>query len=103
METFKQYQSLLVRYLRPLWREVTLLAVLLFSGIGMQLWMPQILRRFIDMAQTGGVSGDLVRLAALFFVLVFVEKIVRVGTTYFAQDVRWQTTNRMRGDWRRTV
>jgi len=49
----KQYWDLLVDYLRPQWRMAALLAVLLFSGIGLQLINPQIVRSFIDSAKTG--------------------------------------------------
>ncbi len=98
METLKQYRDLLVIYLRPLKGEVALLAVLLFGGIGLQLWTPQILRDFIDLAQAGGVSDALRRKAVRFFALVVVGRAMQLATTYVTQDVRWRTTNAMRGD-----
>lgn len=97
-DTLERYQALLVTYLRPLRREVGVLALLLFSGIGLQLWKPQILRDFIDMAQTGGFADLLRRQAALFFALVIVARVLQLATTWVVQDVRWRATNRMRGD-----
>ncbi len=103
MKTVKQYGALLGTYLRPLKWEVALLTVLLFGGIGLQLWLPQLLREFIDLAQQGvaqteGISEQLMRRAVLFFALVIIGRIVQLGTTYVTQDVRWRATNRMRGD-----
>ena len=96
--TLKQYRTLLGTYLRPLRRQVALLALLLFSGIGLQLWTPQILRQFIDLAQTSGVSDALTQRAVLFFTLVIIGRALQLGTTYVTQDIRWRATNRMRGD-----
>jgi ATP-binding cassette, subfamily B, bacterial len=96
--TLKQYRALLGTYLRPLRRQVTLLALLLLSGIGLQLWTPQILRQFIDLAQTSGVSDALTRRAVLFFSLVVIGRAIQLATTYVTQDVRWRATNQMRGD-----
>ena len=49
-----RHRNLLLGYLRPQWPQVTLLAVLLLSGIGLELLNPQILRAFIDTAAQGG-------------------------------------------------
>ncbi len=98
MQTLKQYYALLTTYLSPLRWEMLLLAVLLLSSIGFQLWTPQILRDFIDLAQAGGVSKALTRLAVIFFTLVILGRMTQLGQTYVMQDVRWRATNRMRGD-----
>ena len=123
LDILKQYQSLLATYLRPLKRQVALLALLLLAGIGLQLWTPQILRQFIDLAQqtatqqtvtqqtaeqqtaeqqsagqAGGVSDVLIRQATLFFTLVVIGRVMQLVTTYVTQDVRWRATNAMRGD-----
>ncbi len=97
-QTLRPYRDLLSTYLRPIKGEVALLALLLLGGIGLQLWTPQILRDFIDLAQTGGVSDVLMRKAVRFFALVIAGRTLQLGTTYVAQDVRWRTTNAMRGD-----
>ncbi len=51
---FRRYWNLLVTYLKPQWTRVTLLTVLLFGSIGLQLGNPQIIRYFIDTTQAGG-------------------------------------------------
>ena len=48
----RQYWLLLVRYLRPQWLRALTLAILLLAGIGLQLINPQIVRLFIDTAQS---------------------------------------------------
>jgi len=96
--TLRQYRALLGTYLRPLRRQVAVLALLLACSIGLQLWTPQILRQFIDLAQTSGVSDALTRRAVLFFTLVVIGRALQLATTYVTQDVRWRATNRMRGD-----
>lgn len=47
------YGQLLARYLEPQWPRVTLLAALLFGGIGLQLANPQVIRTFLDATQSG--------------------------------------------------
>ena len=42
----RQYSQLLARYLRPLWRQVVLLACLIFVSISLQLINPQIVAGF---------------------------------------------------------
>ena len=53
----RQYWNLLIDYLKPQWPRVLLLAVLLFSNIGLQLINPQILRYFIDTVSGNLTSG----------------------------------------------
>ena len=48
-----RHWSLLSTYLGPQWRHAILLAVLLFSSIALQLISPQVIRYFIDTAQSG--------------------------------------------------
>ena len=49
----KQYWALLRTYLKPQWPHTLLLALLLFSHIGLRLVVPQIMRFFIDAALSG--------------------------------------------------
>jgi ATP-binding cassette, subfamily B, bacterial len=97
-DTLIQYARLLGAYLRPLGRHMALLALLLFSSIGLQLWKPQILRDFIDLAQVGAATNLLVERAILFFALAILGPALYFATTFVTQDVRWRATNRMRGD-----
>jgi ATP-binding cassette, subfamily B, bacterial len=93
-----RYLRLLGAYLRPLWRRVVLLALMLFGAIALHLWKPQILRDFIDLAQGGAGSDELVPRAILFFGLAIAGPALHFTTSYVTQDVRWRATNRMRGD-----
>jgi ATP-binding cassette subfamily B protein len=94
----KQYQSLLLTYLKPQWPKVLLLALLLMSEIGFQLINPQILRYFIDTAQTGGPLNSLIIAALIFLGIVFAGQLFSGLATYFSEDVGWTATNRLRED-----
>lgn len=95
---FRQYASLLVRYLRPQTRLVVAVAVLLFTGIGLQLVNPQIIRFFIDEALAGSPIERLVAAAALFTSIAVVQQVVTVLATYTSGRVGWTATNALRAD-----
>ncbi|HNB53747.1 MAG TPA: ABC transporter ATP-binding protein, partial [Anaerolineales bacterium] len=94
----QEYWSLLGTYLRPQWKRATIMLVLLLTAIGLQLYVPQIVRAFIDGATTGTPVSELTRLAVLFLVLALVKEITSAATTYVGQDVRWRATNALRRD-----
>ena len=60
------YRKMLFHYLHPQRGRVLLMALLLLSGIGLQLVNPQILRYFIDSATTGGNLTALLLTGMLF-------------------------------------
>ena len=94
----RQYVSLLAQYLRPQRLRVTLLAVFMFSGIGLNLLNPQILRYFIDTATSDGALRNLIIAGALFLTIGIFGQAVVLISSYLGQDVGWRATNRMRGD-----
>lgn len=94
----KQYFTLLSQYLRPQWGRVLGLAVLIFTGIGLQLLAPQIVRNFIDTAQAGGTATTLARAGVLFLVVTLVGQGVRLAAAYVTEDVKWRATNWLRND-----
>ena len=94
----RQYVNLLARYLRPQAGMVAALAVLLFSGIGLQLVNPQIVRYFIDEALAGSPVSRLVAAAGLFTVIAVVQQIVNVMAAYVSGRVGWTATNALRAD-----
>jgi ATP-binding cassette subfamily B protein len=94
----KQYWDLLVDYLRPQWRMAALLAALLFSGIGLQLINPQIMRSFIDAAKAGTGVDTLWRSALLFIGVALVQQVTTVIATYVSENVGWTATNALRSD-----
>jgi ABC-type multidrug transport system fused ATPase/permease subunit len=89
---------LLVKYLRPYWRKVTLLTLLILASIGLQLAAPQVIRRFLDLAQAGVAVPLLTATAALFFVITIVQKALTLLSTYASVDLGWAATNRLRVD-----
>ena len=90
--------ELLVRYLRPQGGMVAALAVLLFTGIGLQLVNPQIVRYFIDEALAGSPVSRLITAAALFTVIAVVQQLVNVLAAYASGRVGWTATNALRAD-----
>lgn len=92
------YAELLGKYLRPQRRRVALLAILILSGIGIQLLNPQFIRYFIDTAQGAGTLEALLFAAALFLGSALVLQILQVWTTYVGEDVGWRATNDLRAD-----
>ncbi len=93
-----RYSNLLGKYLRPQWRKALLMAVLLLTSIGLQLVVPQILRVFIDTAQSGEGLDVLIRSALVFLAVAFATQLLSAAATYFAADVGWTATNAIRED-----
>ncbi len=90
--------TLLAKYLRPHWRKVTVLVVLLAVNIALQLLNPQILRRFIDTARSTQPMNDLVLIALFFVVTAVLGNIASGLATYMGEDVAWAATNQLRSD-----
>ncbi|HUF37632.1 MAG TPA: ABC transporter ATP-binding protein [Anaerolineales bacterium] len=94
----KQYWSLLGTYLKPEWPRAVFMFGLLLGSIGLQLFVPQIVRAFIDAALAGAPVDALTRLGALFLVLALGKEVGTLWSTYISQDVRWRSTNALRRD-----
>ena len=94
----RKYGSLLRRYMLPQLPWVITLGILLFTGLGLQLVLPQIIRYFIDEAQKGSPLERLTGAAVLFIVVTLVQQIVQVFATYFSERVGWTATNNIRED-----
>jgi ABC-type multidrug transport system fused ATPase/permease subunit len=112
-----QYRELLARYLRPQLLSVSVLTILLFSSIGLQIFNPQILRYFIDTATTtttrlsvetalytgpvvteASLQNSLMLAALLFIGLAVIQQIVAIGAVYMSENVGWTATNMLRAD-----
>jgi ABC-type multidrug transport system fused ATPase/permease subunit len=74
------------------------LALLLFGGVGLRLLSPQIVRAFIDAAQSGTTGSSLLAIAGLYFAVAILSQVVAVGETYAAENVGWLATNALRAD-----
>ena len=94
----QRYANLLYRYLKPQWKKASLMALLIFASIGLQLLVPQILRFFIDTALEGGTFVVLLRAAFLFLGVALANQLFSAGATYAGADVGWTATNTMRND-----
>jgi ATP-binding cassette subfamily B protein len=95
---FRRYWNLLVTYLKPQWTRITLLTMLLFGSIGLQLVNPQIIRYFIDTTQAGGSLGTLFIAAGLFIAIALVQRVIAFYSTYVAENVGWTATNALRAE-----
>src|SRR5262249_35876498 len=93
-----RYLALLARYLRPQSRSVALLGVLLLGNIGLQLAFPQILRRFVDAAQSGADLGALAGVALLYLGAAAAAQAAGTGEAYVAANVGQVATNALRTD-----
>ncbi len=91
-------RSMLVTYLRPQSRRVLLLAVLLFTSIGLQLVNPLILSHFIDAAYARTDIQTLIGQASVFLGIALIIQIVSVAATYVGENVGWTATNALRAD-----
>ena len=89
---------LLAHYLRPQWRGMGLLAVILCSIICVQVVTPLVASHFIDQATSGGNLHDLIVLALLTMSLALVGQGLAVAETYVAEQVGWTATNALRAD-----
>ncbi len=96
--TSREHVRFLVTYLRPQWPRVVLLSAVLLSSIGLQLFGPQILARFIDMARTGASTADLMRIGAVFLAVACAGQIVGALAAFVSENVGWTATNLVRAD-----
>lgn len=93
-----EYVKLLYGYLKPQWKSMLLLSVLLLAALGMQLINPQIIRYFLDTAHTESSIRPLLWAAVLFIGVSLVLQVVTVIAAYIGENVGWIATNRLRGD-----
>ncbi|GAB4203750.1 MAG: ABC transporter ATP-binding protein [Roseiflexaceae bacterium] len=92
------YWELLATYLRPQRRRVVLLGVLLTGSIALQLAGPQIIRSFIDTAQTDGGQAALLGAALLYVGATLAQRLVGLSTIYTGEQIGWSATNALRAD-----
>ncbi len=96
--SLSHYRNLLSTYLRPQRSQVMLLAILLFSSIGLQLVNPQIVRTFIDTTQRGGPERTLLLAAGLFVAIALLQRGLALAAVYVSENVGWSATNALRAD-----
>jgi ABC-type multidrug transport system fused ATPase/permease subunit len=77
---------------------LVLLTILLLASIGLQLAAPQVVGNFLDAAAAGRPMQFLTMIAALFFIVVVVQKALNLLTVYWTTDLGWAATNQLRSD-----
>jgi ATP-binding cassette subfamily B protein len=87
---------LLVEYLGPQKDRVILLGILLTVNIGIQLVNPQIIRHFIDIAQSAAALSKLTQVALVFVAAAITQQLVETVATYVSETISWTSTNRLR-------
>lgn len=90
--------QMLTTYLRPYRSRLVVLTILLLGSIGLQLFAPQIIRRFLDAAQSGAATQLLVTMGLFFLVVVVAGKMITLASTYVGADLGWAATNNLRAD-----
>ena len=96
--SFKSYWNLLADHIRPQKGRFVLLATLLFSSIGLKIFAPQIMRRFIDEALAGKELSALTWIAIAFISVALVQQGVQIAVTYLGENVAWTATNALRAE-----
>jgi len=82
-----EYTRLLGVYLTPLWGRIVILAVILFGSAGLKLLNPQIMRYYLDTAQSGGALQSLMFAAVVFLGITFFGETLSVWMVYLGTDV----------------
>jgi ABC-type multidrug transport system fused ATPase/permease subunit len=94
----KELRAFVADHLRPHRSRLSLLAVLFFAGIGLQLTNPLLAKTFIDRAAAGARFSDLLQIAAAFLGVALLTQVATVAEVYVAEDLGWRTTNALRVD-----
>lgn len=92
------HRRLLGAYLRPQWRRMLLLTLLILAGLALQLISPQIVGYFIDATQRAAAAATLITAALLYLLSGLAYQGVKLATVALSRDVGWQATNALRGD-----
>ncbi|HRJ76475.1 MAG TPA: ABC transporter transmembrane domain-containing protein, partial [Anaerolineales bacterium] len=96
--SFKSYYNLLANHIRPQRGRFFLLATLLFGSIGLRIFAPQIMRKFIDSALAGEALQTLTWTAIAFISVALIQQVVAIGVTYLGENVAWTATNALRAE-----
>ncbi|MBK9209218.1 MAG: ABC transporter ATP-binding protein [Anaerolineales bacterium] len=96
--SFKSYWNLLSEHIRPQKGRFILLAFLMFGSIGLRIFAPQIIRKFIDSALAGEALQTLTWTAIAFIGIAIIQQVVAVSVTYLGENVAWTATNDLRAE-----
>ncbi len=90
--------QMLRTYLRPQRMRVALLSLVIVTAIGIQLINPQVLRVFLDGAESQRPLAELTNLAFLFIGLALLRQLLKIASAYISEIVAWTATNALRAD-----
>ena len=93
-----KYRRFLTSYLMPQWQLALPLGLLLFATIGLELYSPRLLARFIDDTREGAALDILKHSAYLYIGVALIRQIVSVSARYLSERVGWAATNSLRED-----
>jgi ATP-binding cassette subfamily B protein len=96
--SFKSYWNLLSDHIRPQKGRFILLTILMFGSIGLRIYAPQIMRKFIDSALAGVALQTLTWTAVGFIGIALIQQAVAVSVTYLGENVAWTATNDLRAE-----
>lgn len=96
--SLKSYWNLLADHIRPQRGRFFLLAFMLFSSIGLKIFAPQIMRRFIDSALAGEALSTLTWTAIAFIGVALIQQGVHISVTWLGENVAWTATNDLRAE-----
>ncbi len=94
----KEYWQLFSKYLRPQRGRAVLLAFLLLLGIALRVVNPQIIRGFLDAAQSGASLDQLWIAGGVFLGFALLVQALSVTSIYVGEVVGWNATNALRAD-----
>lgn len=77
----------ILRYLKPYWRRLSLAYIALFTALGLQLTIPQVLGRVVDHGLMSGDAVYLAKAAGLIVLLSAFQGIFTFGRTYLIQYI----------------
>ena len=96
--SINQYKTILTAYLKPQWRQASLLLLLLLGGTGLKLLNPALLGAFIDTVIAGGAFQRLIQLALVFLGIALATQLISVWENYLATNIGLIATNQLRAD-----
>ena len=96
--TTRRQVHILLTHVRPRWRRVVLLSLLIVAGIALQLISPQLVRRFLDAVEQGRTLNELVGTAVIFIGVALVVQVIKLAAAYLGEIVAWSATNDLRAD-----
>ncbi len=96
---FKRYRELLQRYFWPQRMQVSLLIGLILLDNALQLFGPNLLSRFVDLAvDTTTTSTQLQTIAGVYLITMIFRQGASMAATYVGETAGWRAANRLRAD-----